>query len=346
MILITYVDDCICFYKNQKVFDELISSLRNGPEKFDLTDDGNIKNYLGVDIEKTSFDKDTNGSKYEVFDMKQPYLMDRILKLLSVEGDNIKPTPATKPILTKDTDGLPRKYEWNYRQAIGMLNYLAGTTRPDISMAVHQCARFCNDPKLSHERAVRRIARYLQGTRTKGLKFIVQPSKGIECYVDADFAGGWNSTEPHNPDNVMSRTGFVIKYAGCPVYWLSKLQTEIALSTTEAEYIALSQAMRDVIPLMALLAEINIIIKLHIPKPEIHCKVFEDNRSCISVATAPKFTPRTKHISLKYHHFTSFVKSKSLSIHPIDTTEQVADIFTKPLDGNAFVYLRKKLNGW
>ena len=70
MILITYVDDCICFYKNKKVFDELISSLRNGPEKFDLTDDGNIKNYLGVNIEKTSFDKETNGSKYEVFDMK------------------------------------------------------------------------------------------------------------------------------------------------------------------------------------------------------------------------------------------------------------------------------------
>lgn len=252
--------------------------------------------------------------------------MDRILKLMYVEGDNEKPTPATKPLLTKDADGLPRKYDWNYRQAIGMLNYLAGSTRPDISMAVHQCARFCNDPKISHERTVRRIARYLLGTKDKGLRFIVQPKKGIECYVNADFAGGWNSSEPHNPNNVLSRIVFVIKFTGCPVYWLSKLQTEIALSTTEAEYIALSQTMRDVIPLMTLLAELSVLIELHIPKPEIHCKVFEDNQSFISVANSQKFTPRTKHISLKFHHLTSFVKSKSLSIHPIVTSEQVADM--------------------
>ena len=115
----------------------------------------------------------------------------------------------------------------------------------------------------------------------------------------------------------MSRTGYVIMYAGCPIHWISKLQTEIALSTTESEYIALSQALRDVIPMMALLVEINTLVKLHLPQPEINCKVFEDNNSCIAVAQSTKFTPRTKHIAIKYHHFRKFVQDKSISINHI-----------------------------
>ena len=343
-IIITYVDDCIVLYRDKNVFDELVDSLKNGPEKFDLTDEGDINMYLGVEIQMLG-KPDPNMPRS--FEMKQPFLIGRILKLLSiVEGDNSKPTPATKPVLTKDSEGDIRNADWNYRQAIGMLSYLTGSTRPDISMAVNQCARFSNDPKLSHERAVKRIVRYLHGTKDRGIIFNPDPKRGLECFVDADFAGGWNILEPGNPDNVLSRTGFVIYYAGCPILWKSKLQTEIALSTTESEYIALSQAMRDVIPMMALLLEINKLIDLHIPKPEIHCKVFEDNNSCIAVAESPKFTPRTKHISIKYHHFRSFVKNKSIIIKHIGTKEQIADIFTKPLDGALFQYLRKKLSGW
>ena len=144
----------------------------------------------------------------------------------------------------------------------------------------------------------------------------------------------------------MSHTGYVIKYAGCPILWCSKLQTEIALSTTEAEYIALSQAMREVLPLMRIMKEVSNVIKANASKPEFHCQVFEDNKSCITVASADKFTPRTKHIALKFHHFRSFVKSKTIRIESIGTKEQVADIFTKPLDDATFFYLRKKLCGW
>jgi len=93
------------------------------------------------------------------------------------------------PLLSKDKDGLPRKCPWKYRTAIGMLGYLSGSTRPDISMATHQYARFNNDPKLSHERAVKKIGRYLLDTKDKGLIFKPDTSKGLECYVDADFAG-------------------------------------------------------------------------------------------------------------------------------------------------------------
>ena len=168
----------------------------------------------------------------------------------------------------------------------------------------------------------------------------------MECHVDAGFAGAWDKADADNPDNVLSRTGYVISYAGCPLIWCSKLQTEIALSTAEAEYIALSQSMREVLPLMEFLRESDQVFDLHLPKPKIHCKVFEDNNSCIAMTEVVKFSPRTKHIALKYHHFRRFVKDKTIRIFPIDSKEQLADIFTKPLDEAPFYYLRNKLLGW
>ena len=91
-----------------------------------------------------------------------------------------------------------------------MLLYLQGHPRPDISMPVQQTVRFCNDPKLSHEQAITHIGRYLLGSRKKGIKYKVDLSKGLECYVNADFAGGWDQTDPHDMSNLMSRSGFVI----------------------------------------------------------------------------------------------------------------------------------------
>ena len=213
-------------------------------------------------------------------------------------------------------------------------------------MAVHQCARFNGCPKLCHEKAVKYIARYLLSSHDKGIHYKPDSTRGLECYVDADFAGGWSSGEYTNPECVLSRTGFVIMYAGCPITWCSKLQTEIALSTTESEYIALSQAMRETIPFMNLMVEVGSIFPLHNPTPKFHCKVFEDNRSCIKVAESPRHTPRTKHIAIKYHHFRSYVADGTIKIYPIDTKDQLADIFTKPLDRVVFVKLRQLLMGW
>ena len=122
--------------------------------------------------------------------------------------------------------------------------------------------------------------------------------------------------------------------------------TEITLSTTEAEYVALSQAMREVLPLMDLMEELNTVLHLNIDEPKFFCQVFEDNRSTITVANGKKFTPRTKHIALKYHHFRAHVHSGRIKIEAIDTHEQTADVFTKPLETSSFQYLRKKLLGW
>eukprot|EP00957_Ditylum_brightwellii_P117330 8948690-Ditylum_brightwellii.AAC.1 len=111
------------------------------------------------------------------------------------------------------------------------MSYLQGSTRPETAMAVHQCSRFCNDPRLSHECTVWQMVKYLSQTSDRGVCYHLNPDLGIQCYVDANFAGGWSKADADNPENVMSRTRFIIFYAGCPVLWQSKLQTEIALST-------------------------------------------------------------------------------------------------------------------
>ncbi len=105
------------------------------------------------------------------------------------------------------------------------------------------------------------------------MKYTPDSTKGIEVYVDADFAGGWDPGHLLNADNVYSRTGYVIQYAGCPIYWQSKLQTEIALSTAEAEYIALSQALSETLPMTNLMKEINVLFSLHLPLPKFVIKV-------------------------------------------------------------------------
>ncbi|KAL7537717.1 hypothetical protein ACHAWF_005882 [Thalassiosira exigua] len=122
-----------------------------------------------------------------------------------------------------------------------MLHYL-NHTHPDCAFAIHQCARYTFEPKKLHKDAVRRIGHYLKETMDKGLVLDPSDDLTINCYPDADFAGLWGHEHPQDPHCVFGRTGYVITLAGCPVLWVSKFQTEIAISTMEAEYVALSTA--------------------------------------------------------------------------------------------------------
>ena len=201
---------------------------------------------------------------------------------------------------------------------------------------------------------MKRIVRYLIGTirndrikrdTNQGIIYRPDKSKCVDVFVDASFAGEWNKAWSEEPTSVMSRTGYVVKYASCPIIWCSKLQTEITLSTTESEYVALSQSLRDVIPLLGLLNELREIIPSEQQKPKVHCTIFEDNKGCIDLVKSPKMRPRTKHIALKYHHFRSHI-GKTISIQYIDTADQIADIFTKALNDSQFCKLRQYLNGW
>ena len=194
----------------------------------------------------------------------------------------------------------------NYASVVGMMLYLCGHSRPDISFAVHQCARYTFAPKRSHEKALIRIGRYLKGTADKGLTLQPTPDLTLDCYPDADFAGLWNYESPHDPHCVRSRTGYLITLCNCPVIWVSKLQTAIALSTMEAEYIALSQACRDLFPIIDLVNELSQVLNHASPSsPRLHIRVHEDNVSALTLGKLEprRMTPRSKHYALKYHWF-------------------------------------------
>ena len=124
-------------------------------------------------------------------------------------------------------------------------------------MATHQCARFSSNPKLSHERAIKRVVTYLLDSRDKGIIFRPDLSKGLECFVDEDFAGRWKDGDHDSPESALSRIRYIIMFAGCPITWSSKLPTEISLSTIKSGHINLSTTMREVIPFLGLMQKIG-----------------------------------------------------------------------------------------
>ena len=185
------------------------------------------------------------------------------------------------------------------------------------------------------------------GTHDKGMIIEPNANRSFEVHVDADFYGNWHKEYGHEPDSARSRHGYIISYAGVPIVHKSQLQTEIALSSMESKYTGLSYALREAIPIMELLKEMKSkgleVLDYH---PKVHCKVFEDNSGALEMASVHKWRPRTKHIATKLHHFRSYVASKEISIHPIDTKEQPADILTKPLAVELFLKFRKMIIGW
>jgi hypothetical protein len=187
-----------------------------------------------------------------------------------------------------------------------------------LGYSVHQAARFSQSPRKSHTEAVLRIIRYLVGTRDEGI--ILDPKdENFEVYPDADFQGLWcRERAEQDPSTALSRTGYLIRFAGCPIIWASKLQTEYCLSSTESEYVALSSALREVLPLMELMQEMReqgVVSKSYVPR--IYCKAFEDNSGAPEIVRTPKMRPRTKHINVKFHHFRSAVARRLVLLFPI-----------------------------
>jgi hypothetical protein len=148
---------------------------------------------------------------------------------------NIKPLP-TQICMPPQHPLNPDNFHGNYRQVIGMLKYIAAFSGPNISFAVHHCAHFSSAPHWAHELAVKWIIRYLKGTWIKG--YILWPSgnKTIHCLVDTDFAGSWTLDTSEDPSSIHTCSSIVITDATCPILWSSKLQSEIAFSTTKVEY--------------------------------------------------------------------------------------------------------------
>ena len=182
---------------------------------------------------------------------------------------------------------------FHYQSVIGKLNFLEKSTRPDISVSIHQYARFSKSPKKCHALAIKCIGHYLLATRDRGS--IIQPNQHwhFDCWVDADFATNWSQADAHiDPMTSKSRSGWIVRFAGALIIWASKMQTITAMSTTEAEYIALPTSLREVIPLMGILkgAREQGLDVSYFP-PKVHCTIFEDSISALELARLPKDTP-------------------------------------------------------
>ena len=338
-ICLTYVDDCLFFAPDESIINETIQAIKGTGMGLEVED--SVAGFLGVHLH---YDLDNN-----TITLSQSGLIERVIKALDLESANNKLTPAPLDPLPFATDSEPFQDTFNYASVVGMLMYLCNNSRPDIAFAVHQCARYCHSPKKIHGEYLKRIGRYLKGTKDKGLITPAPTNLDIDCYVDADFAGLWNVEDKHDPHCVKSRTGFVIFVGSCPVIWHSKLQTEISLSTMESEYIALSAACRFLLPLHNLMEEIGQHCDLHDAFPSVvHSTIWEDNNGALALSKMelPRMTPRSKHIAVKYHWFREHVESGRFSVHKIATDNQIADLFTKGLASVKFQELRKKLMGW
>ena len=340
IICIVWVDDCIFFSPKEKYIDRLLHDLKHKCE-LDLNVEDDVAGFLGVHIARQEDGK---------IELTQKGLTERVIAALGLEStSNIAATPAETRALGADLEGAPCQETFSYPSVVGMLMYLANTTRPDIAFAVHQCARFTHNPKRSHEVAIKRIGRYLVGTKDKGMILKPDMDLNIECYVDADFAGLWGSEPPESPNSVKSRSGWVIMVGGCPVTWSSKMQTEVALSTMQAEYVALSTAMRDLLPFKNLMMEIATCVGLSHPDlAKIRIKVYEDNSGALILANLEpgRQTSRSKHFAIKFHWFREKLKPNGIEIVKVETKNQIADILTKGLTKELFRGLRLLLLGW
>jgi hypothetical protein len=188
MIIVLYTDDCLLYARDTKDIDSFVKTLGDN-YKLTLTDPDPIDDFLGI-----HFSHQYKGELH----MSQTILIDAVTESDHIPKGKIKntPTPATA-ILHADTEGLARQESWNYPSITGQLNYLTQNSRPDISFAVHQCARLSKEPKALHEKAVKRIIYCLQCTRDKPL--IMKPNKNLslDAYCDSDFAVVWHQKFAH-----------------------------------------------------------------------------------------------------------------------------------------------------
>lgn len=212
-----------------------------------------------------------------------------------------------------------------YQSAVGSLLYLSIATRPDITFAVNNVAKFCAKPNKQHWSAVKRIFRYLKGTPQYGLLYKKGASDSCLGYSDADWGG--------DLDDRKSTSGYIFQIGETAISWRSKKHTCVALSSAEAEYVALSSAAQESLWLQQLFADLT-------KEPTKSMVIYEDNQSAIVMAKDPQFHGRSKHINIKYHFIREQVTKGSLELKYCRSANMVADIMTKGLTGECFEKLR------
>jgi hypothetical protein len=213
---------------------------------------------------------------------------------------------------------------------VGSQMYAALSTRPDIAFSVQTLSQFNLNPGPSHLTAAKRVFRYLRGTITLGITYDSKdhlPSS-IELFSDSDWA--------NSPDDRRSVTGYLSMFTGGVVTWNSKKQPTTALSSMEAEYMALASATREALWLRSMLSELG-----SLPKLPTHISV--DNHGTIAFAENSGFHARSKHIDVRHHFIRERITSHEVSVSYCPTSENTADLFTKALNKSKHEYFVSRL---
>ncbi|XP_062703498.1 uncharacterized protein LOC134285956 [Aedes albopictus] len=202
------------------------------------------------------------------------------------------------------------------------------SSRPDICAAVNLLSRFQNAPTEEHWKALKRVVRYLQGTKDFSLVYSRTKNDPLIGYADADWGSDVNDRR--------STSGFCFKIFDNTVTWVTRKQSTVSLSSTEAEYVSLSQAACEAIWLRNLATEFGV-------DPDSPVVIFEDNQSCIQVAKEPRDQKRLKHIDIRYNFVRERIEEHEIEVQYIPTGKQVADLLTKGLPTDVFKKHRQAL---
>lgn len=338
LMVVVYVDDIGVSATKKSTIDKFVQDLKN--QGLSLTQESSFSEFLGI-----KFAKLPDGS----IKMTQRGLIEKVLSTAGMSECNPNSTPATQAALGSDKEGEPMDETWDYRSIVGMLLYLSTNSRPDLCYAVSQVCRFTADPKKSHATAVKMILRYLKGTIDQGT--IVKPLKQLllHMHTDADFGGLFKREDDRDPNSVKARSCYLIRLSGWPILMKSFLQSHISQSTLEAEYSALSSALRVFLPLKRLIEEVVSKISGNtrtLEDSKIYAKVFEDNQGAYYLATNQRITNRTRYFLVKWHHFWESYNDGEFEIEKCPTDEMLADWGTKGLNKEKFEANRKKAIGW
>ncbi|BET02421.1 Retrotransposon protein [Nesidiocoris tenuis] len=313
-----YVDDLI-------IASDSLIQMKNFKSKlyqnFDMVNLGNVKSFLGLEVER---DRDKG-----IIKLHQSAYINQLLRKFQMQDCKEISTPIEKNLRLNKAKSDEEKTEEPYRQLVGCLMYLMIGSRPDISFALNYFSRYQEYATNEHWTHLKRVLRYLKATNRLGLTFYRNNCENlIESYVDADWANDFEDRK--------SVTGFLVNVFGNIVSWGTRKQSTVSLSSTEAEYKALTTVICESLFINGILKDI-----LCTEQPIV---IFEDNVSCIHLAKNGENNKRTKHVEIKYHFIREKIKNNSVILKYIPTNDQRADTLTKALDVKKFNYFRNLMN--
>jgi histone deacetylase 1/2 len=317
--LLLWVDDQLMIGPDLDLLQSIIVLLN---AQFELTDMGAAQFYVNVAI---------SISPGRVALSQQRYITDLIRRFPL--PPQISSRPATVPGIVRRKDlsmALKQPFPL-YASLIGALLYLAVWTRPDISNSTQKLTRSLATPTQEDLVAAYRILNYLSHTQDLAIVYTADASPAVEAFCDSDYASDPNSVPPRR-----STSGAVVLMAGGPILWASKTQASVAASTCEAEYMASNVAAKDGLWLRHLLPELGI---PNMGPFLIQC----DNEACISLIKNPQCTSKAKHIDIIHHFVRERVSSNELAFEFVAGADNVADLFTKPLELGVFLRHRARL---